>query len=378
MITIAIIDDGVNPAYLAENQPFTSYTAIGGAVKNVEISENVKISENTEISENVENSEIVKNAENSENVKISENAKNVRNITHGTSCYQIIRAYTSVPFSLISLQVLDTATNTGSKNSLVTALNWCKSQKIDLINMSMGTRQFYDFSAIAKAIAELDQTVIVAACSNQNTITLPACLDSVIGVRHCNLPQLREKYSYISDPYDKVDIMTYSNNASNSMAAPFISAKVCDLLASGITGTAEIRRQLQKNSVPCSMDYQFFRNLYPDWQEITVPIVAIDDLAKIAPLVDLFIEEDYRAVVLPLAAPAANISLADTLNLHYNHTLPNIIFLNLDWRLIKTLPANMQADAAIFQLPSQSDIPHILDISDSPQSLLAKIEELLG
>ena len=150
MLKVVFIDDGIDPGFVPENIPFKSYESNEAGVK-----------------------------ESTAGCGLS----------HGTQCYQIFRDKVRSPYRLISIKVLDSMTGTGTKSALIAALKWCANQEIDLINMSMGTRQFLDFAPIAEAVQELSFAVIVAACSNQNELTFPACLRQVIGVRHCSRRQ---------------------------------------------------------------------------------------------------------------------------------------------------------------------------------------------
>ena len=154
--TVAIIDDGINTSWFPKKQFIEHFTS------------------------------------NQETVLPCEPAND---FTHGSVCYQIFREYTHVPHRIISIKPLDSETGSGQKDNLLSALHWCTNQDIDLIHMSIGTRQFLDFVPIAKAVKALSQTVIVAACSNQNTLTFPACIPGVLGVQHCGEANLHEQIS---------------------------------------------------------------------------------------------------------------------------------------------------------------------------------------
>lgn len=96
-------------------------------------------------------------------------------------------------------------------HALTTALNWCAEREIDVIHMSIGTQQYQDFPSVNEAVSHLTKcfpSIIIAACNNENTLTLPACLSNVIGVRHCSKHNLQGAFAYNSSTYDQIEVMT--------------------------------------------------------------------------------------------------------------------------------------------------------------------------
>jgi len=310
--------------------------------------------------------------------------------SHGSYCYKVFRQFTQTPHHLTSIKVLNRETGTGYSQALLTALRWCAGQGIDLLHMSMGTRQYLDFASIADAVKSLPNTIIVAACSNENTLTFPACLPTVLGVRHYELAGLRGGHVYIGSPYDQIELMAYAENASNSMAAPIITAKVCGYLAQGYEGLGQIRQKLKEDAIKDTsfLSYEAYKNLLPEWEGIQVPVVALPDnipgsIDVLKRLNAAFVREGYRAVGLSLGKEAdtcaesyifrparwdPQIALPDLIELYYNFTLPDVLFLHMDPQKALSLPEGMAADAVIE--------PGWLGL-DTP-SLFAKIKGLLS
>ena len=97
---------------------------------------------------------------------------------HGTLCYHVFNCFAKDCHTIIDIKLLDPKTDTGSHKALVTVLEWCKDQQLDVVNMSMGTRQFSDFAPITKAIRSLSPaTVVVAAGSNGGWLGVPRRCD---------------------------------------------------------------------------------------------------------------------------------------------------------------------------------------------------------
>ena len=374
------------------------------------------------------------------------NASPLNEISHGAICYQIFQSCVKHPYQLISIKILDRETGTGTKDALVAALNWCAAQNIDLINMSMGTRQYTDFKYISQVINTLSNTIIVAAYSNQNTLTFPACLKSVVGVRHCSHEELQGNFVYLENPFDQVDILTYANkmpsflyespdeahhdathaepfSGSNSFAAPLITARICDYMAQGHRGINTIKQQLYKDSLKNSsfLSYNFYKKMFYDWKETDVPIVAVqgnESLSLLKPLLMKFIDDDYRAVCFtideetsvsdfifkfkqcvtseqnghrPFLLPTAEIAgqfpsiskSTELLDLYYNFTLPDIIFLHYNTTGLTALHENLQIDM-LLKPQGEDDLNkislgenYVLNICEDVDALFKQITHLL-
>jgi len=292
--------------------------------------------------------------------------------SHGSACYSLIQKNTSTPHKLISIAVLDHETGTGNHMALLSALKWCAGQNIDLINMSIGTRQFSDFAAIAEAIGNLPDTIIVAACSNQNELTFPACLPSVIGVRHCDREELRGKHIFIQNPYDQIEVKTNAADendyGSNSHAAPIITARCLDLLHQGYRGIDAIRQKLKTDAITDTgfVGKDFYKGLSPNWSEVESPIVAIvDDGIKstevLKKLLSMFMDDGYRAAALSANhetsagdfifrlfwSGTGEAGTSELIELYYNFILPDILFLHMNYNDIISLSGETAADVII-------------------------------
>jgi len=376
MLTIAFIDDGISPEFVPEDIPFENIVANEDGVQPGD----------------------------TEHV-----------VSHGTMCYQIFKNNVNVPYRLISIKALDNTVGTGNHKALLAALDWCAGQDIDIINMSMGTRQYTDFAPIASAISRLSNTVIIAACSNQNELTFPACLPTVIGVRHCGCEGLWGKYAFAHNPYDQIDVMTcvkempisFGNghvvnlSGTNSFAAPLISARICDYIAQGCRGLNAIRQRLCEDAVTdTALDYSFYKGLLGRWETLTIPIVGVVDdgstLTKLMPLIAEFVDNGYRAIALTTTKKtsaadfvyrlewygAEQVDISDLINMYYNFALPDIIFLHMGLDDLAALPHEVMADVVLKptdingSVYTHWDKKFVLDIDN--EDLLNNIEKLLA
>lgn len=164
--------------------------------------------------------------------------------SHGTICAAIIRKYLpNAP--LTSVKILNGKSKC-IKEQLVKSIEWCIDNGIGLINLSLGTVDYRDFEFIRSVVnhAYERKVIIVAAYSNDDIITYPASLSNVIGVKCDRNNQLKEnEYFYNNLPWDSIEITargsyTIKNfngiedniSASNSYAAPFITALVHNIM----------------------------------------------------------------------------------------------------------------------------------------------------
>lgn len=340
-------------------------------------------------------------------------------VSHGTMCYQIFKNNIIIQsYHLISIKVLDSSVGTGNHKALLAALEWCAGQNIDIINMSMGTRQYTDFVPIAEAISRLSNVTIVAACSNQNELTFPACLPAVIGVRHCSHEALRGKHVFLSAPYDQIDVMTCANDmpisfsggqdpvtdigGTNSFATPIISARICDYMSQGHRGIDVIKLKLREDEtsdfgVP---GYDFYKKMFSTWQKLGVPVVGVIDdghtYAKLVTVIAEFVEEGYRAIGLTAEGEtnaaklvyklkwhgAGQVDTPGLINMYYNFTLPDVVFLHMPLSDLIALPEDVQADVLLKPVGGSSlEYDHwgeeyILDLD--MEDLLVNIEKLLS
>lgn len=115
-----------------------------------------------------------------ESVEKSQSRKMVNVISHSTLCSMIIL---SADVQVIHIQIYDKEKN-ARIDDLITALNFCVQKKVDIISLSIGSTKLSDWMKIKKLFSEIKSIgiIVVAAQCNQNMITIPVCLENVIGV----------------------------------------------------------------------------------------------------------------------------------------------------------------------------------------------------
>lgn len=153
---------------------------------------------------------------------------------HGTICALIISTY-DPQCTIISIRVLEKNGKGGIKK-LEAALKWCYLNDVKIVNLSLGTTDFREYDRLNHLINyyTYQGLILVAATSNENYVTYPACFSNVIGVAAC-LDQVSQLESYIHLGIDRLAIATHQISLyeeefvtplSNSYATPFVTAQV--------------------------------------------------------------------------------------------------------------------------------------------------------
>jgi hypothetical protein len=177
----------------------------------------------------------------SQNGKISP-SKQLKEATHGGLCADVFLETTGrLPDVSICLPKDDK--RRCNVNDLALALDWCAINKIDLINLSMGTTRFFDSSILSETMKRLSNTgiVLVAGSNNKGLITYPAVFNSCIGVC-CDYRLKTNEIVYIENSFDGINIATYPISSkrrnitgTNSLSTAHISGIIYNELGSDLS-----------------------------------------------------------------------------------------------------------------------------------------------
>lgn len=184
--------------------------------------------------------------------KVTKESASAEGITHASVCAGIFLSEVQVPCELWCICVLKEHSLQGDIASLLTALDFCRKQRMDVVSLSVGTTCIRDGGKLEPKIRELADSgaIIVAAESNRRMLTFPAAMDQVIGVREDTLSNRRD-FSNAILYRSRKRVFTYKGQSVvtgvyNSYAAPAVTAEVCGYLSGGITGTEQIRQRLKR------------------------------------------------------------------------------------------------------------------------------------
>lgn len=189
---------------------------------------------------------------------------------HGTNC-AIIIGLNCANVQLYSYKILDN-TGRGDVSALESALEWCLSSGIRLVNLSFGTTNFKDKSVIMRTINHYANRglIIVAATANSGYTAFPASFSSVIGVSAADTFGIDNEslcdrgVDFIAPSQHKFQLADKSITLqkSNSYAAPYVTAMIGHLLAVKKDANVwQIKKQLyQKFGEECAQ-------YVPDWIE---------------------------------------------------------------------------------------------------------------
>lgn len=221
--------------------------------------------------------------------KINENESRY----HGTTCGAIIKKY--APNAIISsLRVLNEE-QVGKIEFVYNAINWCIEKKVDIINMSLGIIDFKEKKNLLELINKASNKgiIIVAAKTNKACCSYPSCFTNTIGVK--SIDNLNNSdYKFFDNSIDGIDIGTVathklidSNNEKiitenvNSFAAPYITAKIYNIIASkNIHDINSVKTYLHNKYLSIKENIRYFQI---DWinNALIVDIVGIKKIETI-------------------------------------------------------------------------------------------------
>lgn len=236
--------------------------------------------------------------------------------SHGTICAKIMRKYLkkgsidNIRFH--SVAVLDSETMHGNVDQLVAAFELCSELDMRVIHLSIGSSYYRDFPTIKKCAEELHKkgAIMIAALSNRGTMTYPACLPYVIGVK--SDASLRDsRFCYFSNPLDGIEIAASSSHilrngkgryitpTANSYAVPVATGKVISyLLENPNLQFGDIHNALMKDAIKTSGGQASKPS-----KDIEIPVVAFEAFAisELCPMMvdlrHLFWQNEYNCRV---------------------------------------------------------------------------------
>ena len=140
----------------------------------------------------------------------------IKTLSHATIIAEIIdEEINDIECEYISVKIINNEFLQGSVSDLIIALRWCLYNDIDIINLSVGSTQYYDKELLIDIISKLlyKGIVIIAAMSNKYVLTYPASMNGVIGVKYD--PFLFEKEFYFD--IDSRDGIQFSAGCKQSI-----------------------------------------------------------------------------------------------------------------------------------------------------------------
>lgn len=206
-----------------------------------------------------------------DNICVSDNTEGENDFLHGTICASIIEKF-SPHCEISSIQILD-KNGMGFLEKLKPAFEWCLKERIDIVNLSLGTTNFKDKRNIQELVNYYTNKGlhIIAALANDNYMTYPASFSNVIGVA-VNHDEKINDYSYCNLGIDamvksKYNISLYGQEIilppSNSYASPYVSAMIGSIISQfGRLSVLEIKRKLKNCDGIIANDNNYFD---PDW-----------------------------------------------------------------------------------------------------------------
>lgn len=230
-------------------------------------------------------------------------------LIHGTTCAEIILdVCPDVRFWDLKVIYQDGTTKT---SVLLEALEWCFYNKIKLINLSLGSVNYFDIKSLQLSINRLleQNTIIVAAYHNRNIRTYPASFPGVFGVRQDRHKMLKTHEFLFQEQLGFVRENTIvahwqgkdGDNFANSYAAPIITGLIATFLSERPGACIdEVIDFLEKHAVQDKVYPDKVDNVIKRSQNIGIPVIAGIGLrqGEMLSLTAIFLEKEYNALLL--------------------------------------------------------------------------------
>ena len=255
--------------------------------------------------------------------------KIISKITHGGICFlELANRLKKCNVELFSINVIPSSERRGDITNLICALQWCINNDVSLINMSIGTTNYFDFTLLEPLFIKLYQQgkIVIAAHSNNYVFSYPANSPYAIGVRFDNSDSLKKNSYYLAHnkitneeviySKDKINYIKQFVNIEdecNSFAVPILSAQIYSMLLHDNINREKILSYLRRDSV----DYLEMWNIRKRYivdrnQDIPLVMINLKNVDKIvAKLLDLFALEGYRIFVLESSITKKDIRYID-------------------------------------------------------------------
>ena len=132
-------------------------------------------------------------------------------LSHGTIASLIFTYFTQkMDYELYSLKIVDVNTQTATIEYLISAIQWCIQEKIDMILMSLGSTEYSDFEGLQKVLR-------IAAANESFGYNEDEIVSSdVIGMRFGSLfDATQTMVNKVSDDQYEVQVVSWYDNENS-------------------------------------------------------------------------------------------------------------------------------------------------------------------
>jgi hypothetical protein len=235
---------------------------------------------------------------------VIEETKDTKKLSHGTICGLVFCEYLRVEVEIVVINILDSLTLNSSVEELIDALNWCRDNDVDVINISAGTTLWNDSYKLKLCIDELvsKDVVVISSIANNGKITFPAFFRNIISVSAIGMDEFTPIYDIkckVKECIELEDGNKIMIKPYNSYATPIVTANVCEIIKNSSRNIDKVMKIL-KQKYPCK-DYLNQEYIYK------LPIVYYDlpflenykgEIDTISKLMDYFDEKGYLGGVI--------------------------------------------------------------------------------
>lgn len=183
-------------------------------------------------------------------------------ISHGSICLSIILSniinLKDIRISVI--EILD-ADNFGNTDNLITGLLWCKENNVAVINLSLGTKTYFDIIKLHPVLTDIARrSTIISAKSNDSIFSYPAGHPDVISVESAKIRILKKMISSsnIIISQNKITEKILPQNKSSLASNSYACAKYC---SNFINNYEVMKKENKKKNILKLVETFFYLNL---------------------------------------------------------------------------------------------------------------------
>lgn len=219
-----------------------------------------------------------------------ETAATVQPLSHGSICAAVI-ASKETDIELFDICIFEDGS--AEMEDLITALEYCISCGIQVINLSCGTLNYLEYKKVKHTLNKLQRrnVMVVSAFSNQGIMSFPASCRGVFGVRADSGKCLKKgEYGFQKFPGCRLEnsIVAHASAVeingrkrdvlANSFAAPVITGEIVRILKNdpGCSFRQVLRRLLLRGIEEGCQGQDPKKYLSSHGKEISTPVLGID------------------------------------------------------------------------------------------------------
>ena len=238
-----------------------------------------------------------------------------KKMTHAGLCFMVYSYYLKSEADVYSIDI--GIRRRGKIEDLISALEWCIHEKIQIINLSVGSRNYWDAFLLEPILKNMraKNIIVIAAHSNDFSFSFPAVSGYTVSTRFARKDLLEEKgvaiveglFSdievLISDDYILSELTEYTDldEECNSFSAPVISAFITDCYEEAYRNPKKYLYR-RYGTVDKNLLWSIKRSYIDENKSGDIPVVIFDanrvNLQMVREITEFYLKQKYTVLTL--------------------------------------------------------------------------------